>query len=85
MEGKKRTPFLKNPGVQTLIASLLFVLSIAQNSPKYYRLLFFTNSIVWIGYDLLAKSWGNLFTHIVLVFAISISMFINDRKTKNED
>lgn len=63
-----------------LIASLLFVLSIAQESTKYYRLLYISNSLVWIGYDIFAKSWGNLFTHSVLAVAIYISIIVRDKK-----
>ena len=66
--------------VFALIASLLFVLSIAQDSTKYYRLLYISNSLVWIAYDIFAKSWGNLFTHSVLLVAIFISIMIRDRK-----
>ena len=66
--------------VFAMIASLLFVLSIAQDSTKYYRLLYISNSLVWIGYDIFAKSWGNLFTHSVLFVAIFISIIVRDGK-----
>ena len=66
--------------VLALAASLLFVLSIAQESTKYYRLLYISNSLVWIGYDVFAKSWGNLFTHSVLFIAIFISIIVRDGK-----
>ena len=66
--------------VFALIASLLFVLSIAQDSTKYYRLLYISNSLVWIAYDIFAKSWGNLFTHSVLAVAIYISIIVRDKK-----
>ena len=52
-----------------LIASMLFVLSVAQNSAKYYRILFISNSVVWIFYDFLAGSYANLLTHIILAVA----------------
>ena len=67
-----------------LIAAMLFVVSVAQSDAKYYRLLYFTNSAVWILYDFLAKAYGNLSTHIVLVIATFISMLVRDRKTKKD-
>lgn len=69
--------------VLALIASLLFVLYIAQTTTKYYRLLYIANSLIWIPYDFFAKSYGNLFTHVVLAIAIFISILVRDsRKTK---
>lgn len=64
----------------TLIASLLFVLCIAQKSTNYYRLLYIGNCLIWIPYDILAGAWGNLITHTVLSIAIFVSIAINDRK-----
>lgn len=61
-----------------LLASMLFVLSIAQESTKYYRLLYVSNSMVWIAYDILAGAYGNLFTHVVLFIAISVAIFARD-------
>ena len=66
--------------VLTLIASLLFVLCIAQNTTKYYRLLYIGNCLIWIPYDILAGAWGNFFTHTVLTIAIFVSIIMNDRK-----
>ena len=66
--------------VLSLIAAMLFVLSVAQNEAKYYRILYFLNSAVWILYDFLAGAYGNLFTHIVLVIATFIAIIISDIK-----
>ena len=75
--------FASNGGdVLTLIASLLFVLCIAQNTTKYYRLLYIGNCLIWIPYDILAGAWGNFFTHTVLTIAIFVSIIMNDRKKK---
>lgn len=71
--------------ILALIASLLFVLSIAQESTKYYRLLYISNSLVWIAYDFFAKSYGNLATHSVLFVAILISIILRDIRTKRND
>jgi hypothetical protein len=69
--------------VLALIASLLFVLYIAQTSTKYYRLIYIANSLIWIPYDFFAKSYGNLFTHVVLAIAILVSILVRDRKKPN--
>lgn len=63
-----------------LIASIIFVLSVAQTSAKFYRLYYITNSLTWILYDLFSKSYGNLFTHSILSVSIFIAIFIRDFK-----
>jgi len=65
-----------------LVAAMLFVLSVAQNSAKYYRGLYVSNSFVWIAYDVFAKAYGNLSTHIVLFIATWVAIIIRDRKNK---
>ena len=66
--------------VLALIASMFFVLCIVQKSTKFYRLIYIGNALIWIPYDMLAKSYGNLFTHVVLAIAILISIFVRDGK-----
>lgn len=66
--------------ILALLAALLFVLSVAQSSAKYYRILYMTNSFLWIFYDLLAGAYGNLITHSVLFIAITIAIYIRDKK-----
>lgn len=68
-----------------LAAAILFVLSVAQSSARYYRVLYVSNSLVWIAYDVLAQAYGNLFTHIVLFVAIFIAIVIRDKKEKQID
>ena len=68
----------------SLIAPMLFVLCVAQSDAKYYRIFYASNSIVWIFYDIFAKSYGNLFTHVILFLATSTAMMVRDRK-KNAD
>lgn len=69
--------------VFALVASMLYVVSIAQSDVKHYRVLFISNSVVWIFYDFLAKAYGNLTTHIVLFFATFIAIRVrNHKKTK---
>ena len=66
--------------VLALVASLLFVLSVAQSNTKYYRVLFASNSMLWIVYDVLAGAYGNLFTHVVLFVATLMAMVVRDHK-----
>ncbi len=71
--------------VLALAASLLFVLSVAQNNTKYYRFLFASNSMLWILYDLLSKSYGNLFTHVVLFAATLLAMVVHDFRRDRQE
>ena len=66
--------------VFALIASMLFVLSVAQSNAKYYRAIYIPNCLVWIAYDFMAKAYGNLLTHIVLTIALLGAIFIRDGK-----
>lgn len=66
----------------SFVAAMLFVLSVAQSSAKYYRLLYVTNSMTWIVYDFFAGAYGNLFTHIALFVGTALAIFIRDLKQK---
>lgn len=66
--------------VIALAASLLFVMSVAQSNTKYYRVLFSSNSMLWIIYDVLAGAYGNLFTHAILFVATLIAIVVRDHK-----
>jgi len=68
-----------------LAASLLFVLSIAQSSAKHYRLLYISNSLCWVVYDIFAGAYANLMTHVVLSVAIFGAILVRDRKQKKQD
>ena len=71
--------------VFALGAALMFVLSIAQETTKFYRLLYFGNSLLWIIYDVLAGAWENLLTHSILFLALLISIMIRDVKKPKEE
>ena len=71
--------------VLALVAALLFVISVAQSAAKYYRIFYFSNSTVWIIYDLLAGAYGNLATHIVLFIATLVSMIVRNKDKKIEE
>ena len=66
--------------VLSLLAALVFVISVAQSDAKYYRIFYMTNSLLWIGYDFLSKSYGNLSTHIILFISTMTAIIIRDRK-----
>ena len=68
--------------VIALGAAMLFVLSVAQTNTKHYRLLYISNSGLWILYDILAKAYANLVTHAVLFVAIGIAIYIRDKKSE---
>lgn len=65
--------------------STCYVLSISQKSTRMYRILYCTNSALWILYDFLAHSYSNLATHIALVVFTLVSMVVNDRKEEKLD
>ncbi|MBR3934567.1 MAG: YgjV family protein [Clostridia bacterium] len=71
--------------ILALIAAMLFVLSVAQNSSKHYRLLYFTNSAVWIFYDILSGVYENLATHAVLTVATFVAIILRDKKIKKHN
>lgn len=71
--------------VLALIAALLFVLSVAQSSSAHYRVLYFSNSAVWIFYDILSGAYGNFMTHIVLTLTTFGAILIRDRKLHNQN
>jgi hypothetical protein len=68
--------------ILSLAAAMTFVLSVAQSNAKHYRLLYVTNSFLWIFYDILASAYGNLFTHVVLFIATTVAIIVRDFKTK---
>ncbi len=70
--------------VLSLIAAMLFVISVAQSNSKHYRVLYFLNSAVWIFYDFLAGAYGNLITHIVLLIATFTAIIIRDKKKETQ-
>ncbi len=70
--------------VFSLIAAMLSVLSVAQTNPRYYRVLYVSNSMVWIVYDFLAGAYGNLATHIILFVSTFLAILIRDRKSASK-
>lgn len=70
--------------VFSLIASVLFVVSVSQSESKHYRIYYFLNSTIWIFYDFLSASYGNLTTHVVLFVATFIAIYSRDVKTNKQ-
>ena len=67
--------------VFALGAAICYVFSISQHRPGTYRILYCANSMLWIVYDIMASTYGNLSTHIALAVFTLISMYVNDRKS----
>lgn len=67
--------------VFALGAAICYVFSISQHRPGTYRILYCANSMLWITYDIMASTYGNLSTHIALAVFTLISMYVNDRKS----
>ena len=63
-----------------LIASLNFVLSVAQSDAKYYRVLYIINAMLWMSYDVFAEAYGNLFTHGVIFVGTGIAILVRNKK-----
>lgn len=70
--------------VLALAAAILFVISVAQTKTNSYRLIYISNSTLWIIYDSLAGAYGNLSTHIILFIATGLAIFWRDVKKKGE-
>ena len=66
--------------VFALVAATMFVLCVAQQESKRYRLFAVANSVAWITYDVLAKAYGNLFTHVTLLIAASVAIAVRSKK-----
>ena len=62
------------------IAAVLFVVCVVQDNVKRYRLIYFSNAVVWIVYDCLAGAYGNLISHMVLMISTILSIIVAERK-----
>lgn len=71
-------------GILALLASLCFVGCISAKDGKGYRMWQIINSLLWICYDLLSKSYGPLTTHSVLFLFTVVGILINDLKGKGK-
>lgn len=71
-------------GILALLASLCFVGCVCAKNGSQYRLWQIINSLLWICYDLLSKSYGPLITHSVLFLFTVVGIVINDMKKKGE-
>lgn len=69
----------------SLVAAMLFVLSVSQSNAKYYRAIYIPNLIIWIVYDIFAFAYGNLVTHAVVLAALLVAVAVRDRKVMKND
>ena len=64
----------------SLAATMAYVLSMAQSDVKKYRVLYAANSFLWIAYDIMTQSYGNLWTHIILFLSTGAAILLNRKK-----
>lgn len=65
-------------GILAIIASLTAVCCVSAKNGTQYRIWSNTNSVLWILYDILSKSYAPLITHSVLLFFGLAGMLINE-------
>jgi len=66
--------------ILALLAALTFIGEICQKNGKRFRLWKLANTSLWIAYDLIARSFGPLSTHVILLVTILVGMVLHDRK-----
>lgn len=71
-------------GILALLASLCFVGCISAKDGKGYRFWQIINSLLWISYDILSKSYGPLVTHGILFVFTIVGVLINDYRTSEK-
>ena len=68
-----------------IVATLVFVLCIAQKNGSRYRFWTLVNVILWCSYDIFSKSFGALFTHVPQLFFAVVGMVWHDAGKKNKE
>ena len=67
-------------GVLVIVASLIFLFCIGQKNGAGYRFWTIINMLLWCLYDVLAKAYSALLTHVILLLFTVIGMIIHDTK-----
>lgn len=71
------------------IGSMLFLVGVSSTNPRFTRVIFFFNMIIWTTYDFMAApiAWANLVTHIGILISIIVGIvrydILEPRKVKN--
>ena len=63
-----------------LLAAIAFVFIISQKNGKQYRVWTIINTVLWVVYDLITRSYGPLSTHAILLTTSLVGMVMHDRK-----
>ena len=72
--------FAKLTDVIALLAAGAFILAICQKNGKQYRVWTLVNTLLWLVYDGVNRSYGPLTTHGILLITILFGMVMHDRK-----
>ena len=67
-------------GMLVIIASLTFIMCIAQPNGAGYRFWTIVNMVLWCSYDIIAGAYPSLITHVVLLVFTVTGMIVYDRK-----
>lgn len=67
----------------TVLAGLVFVMSIIQKNGKMFRLYTIINLALWCTYDFFKLSYGPLVQHTIQLLFIILGMLIHDRKKED--
>lgn len=69
----------------SLGATMVYVLAMAQSNVRWFRVLYALNSLLWIFYDIITRSYGNLWTHVILLVFTGLSIWLQKRQGGKED
>ena len=72
-------------GILVIVASLTFIFCIGQKNGAGYRFWTIVNMVLWCLYDILAKAYSPLLTHMVLLVFTVVGMIVHDRKNNKEN
>lgn len=69
----------------SLGATMVYVLAMAQSNVRWFRVLYALNSLLWIFYDIITQSYGNLWTHVILLVFTGLSIWLQQRQGGQKD
>jgi hypothetical protein len=70
-------------GIETIlsiVAALLFIMSLVQKNGKGFRIWFLLNAATWCTYDIICKAYDPLISHSVQIVFFIAGILIHDRK-----
>ena len=81
--GELTVPAVINTSI-AIVATLAFVMGIIQTKGFMYRFWTVMNMLLWCVFDIVAKSYPSLPTHVILFVFMIAGMIIHDRKAIKE-